>query len=156
MIPQIALAAALALLWVGATGVTTIPNLFAGTLIAALVLVYLHGRGGDIARRVWRAIALLVYFFWELVVANLRPAWEIITPRFYIQAGIIGVPLDAESDFEIWLLATMITLTPGTLSVDVSRDRHVLWVHGMYIDDRDEFVRSIKDGFERRLLEITR
>jgi multicomponent Na+:H+ antiporter subunit E len=156
MIPQITLAAALALLWVGATGVTTIPNLFAGTLIAAITLVYLHGRGGDVARRIWRAVALFFYFVWELILANLWLAYDIMTPSFFIQAGIIGVPLDATSDVEIWLLATMITLTPGTLSVDVSRDKRILWVHGMYISDRDAFVRGIKNGFERRLLEITR
>jgi multicomponent Na+:H+ antiporter subunit E len=156
MMPQVALAAALAVLWVGVTGLTTIPNLFAGTLLAILTLIYLHGRGAGIARRIWRTVALFFYFLWELIVANLRLAYDIVTPSFFMQAGIIGVPLDAETDVEIWMLATLITLTPGTLSVDVSRDKRILWVHGMYITDREAFIRSIKDGFERRLLEITR
>jgi len=53
-------------------------------------------------------------------------------------------------------LANLITLTPGTLSLDVSDDRKVLYVHAMYINDREQFVQSIKQGFERRLLEILR
>jgi multicomponent Na+:H+ antiporter subunit E len=75
-----------------------------------------------------------------------------------MRPGIIAIPLDARTDLEITLLANLITLTPGTLSLDVSADRRVLYVHVMYIDNDDiEAVRrSIKDGFERRVLEVLR
>ena len=59
-------------------------------------------------------------------------------------------------DFEISFLANLITLTPGTLSLDVSDDKQVLYVHSMYVKDRDEFIWSIKNGFEKRILQITR
>ncbi len=158
MIPQVALVAALALLWVGVTGETSLPNLFAGTLLALVTLIYLRGRGRDVSLRVWRGVALFFYFLWELVLANLRVAYDVMAPRAFqmMKPGIIGVPLDAETDVEIWLLATMITLTPGTLSLDLSSDRRTLYVHGMYVADRELFIRGIKDGFERRLLEVMR
>jgi multicomponent Na+:H+ antiporter subunit E len=72
-----------------------------------------------------------------------------------MRPGIIAIPLDARTDLEITLLANLITLTPGTLSLDVSADRRVLYIHVMYIDNDDiEAVRrNIKDGFERRVLE---
>jgi multicomponent Na+:H+ antiporter subunit E len=60
------------------------------------------------------------------------------------------------SDNEITMLSNLLTLTPGTLSLDVSADRKVLYVHAMYIDDVDEVRRKIKEGFERRILEVLR
>lgn len=73
-----------------------------------------------------------------------------------MKPGIVKVPLDAKSDIEITLLANLISLTPGTLSLDVSNDRKVLYVHAMYISDKEKFINDIKQGFERRLLEILR
>ena len=54
------------------------------------------------------------------------------------------------------LLANLVSLTPGTLSLEVSEDRRVLYIHAMFVDDRDALRRQIKDGFERRLLEVMR
>jgi multicomponent Na+:H+ antiporter subunit E len=70
--------------------------------------------------------------------------------------GIVRVPLDVKTDFEITLLANLISLTPGTLSLDVSEDRKVLYVHTMYVGDKDKFIEGIKSGFERRLLKLLR
>jgi len=73
-----------------------------------------------------------------------------------MRPGIVAVPLDAETDAEITLLANLLTLTPGTLSLDVSADRRFLYVHMMYIEDADVARRQIKDGYERRVLEVLR
>lgn len=66
------------------------------------------------------AIRFRGYFLWQLLLSNLRVAYDVITPRLYMRPGILAVPLDAEIDLEITLLANLITLTPGTLSLDVS------------------------------------
>jgi multicomponent Na+:H+ antiporter subunit E len=75
-----------------------------------------------------------------------------------MRPGVIAVPLDAKTDAEITLLANLITLTPGTLSLDLSPDRGVLYVHTMYIDqdDVERARRQIKDNLERRVLELLR
>jgi multicomponent Na+:H+ antiporter subunit E len=147
----------LALIWVGMTGVATIPNLLVGLVLGALVVMYLQrgSRPGPLGR-LRRVAALLLYFVWELVLANLRLAMDVVTPRYYMRPAVFGVPLDARTDAEITLLANLISLTPGTLSLDVSEDRSTLYVHAMYARDRESFVRSIKSGFERRLLEVMR
>jgi multicomponent Na+:H+ antiporter subunit E len=90
------------------------------------------------------------------VVASLRVAWDVVTPPIYSRPGIIAVPLDAETDFEITVLGHLISLTPGTLSLDVSPDRRTLYVHAMFVDDPDELRRQIKAGMERRVLEALR
>jgi multicomponent Na+:H+ antiporter subunit E len=93
-----------------------------------------------------------------LVLANLRVAYDVLTPGYRMRPGVIAIPLDARTDAEITLLANLITLTPGTLSLDVSSDRSVLYIHIMYIDNDDlaEVRRRIKTGFERRVLEVLR
>ncbi|MFO7715498.1 Na+/H+ antiporter subunit E [Desulfosarcina sp.] len=99
---------------------------------------------------------LLGYFFVELLISNLRVFWDVVTPGHISRPGIVGVPLRAESDMEILLVANMISLTPGTLSVDLSEDRRTLFVHVMFLDDPEQFRKSIQDGLEKRVLEITR
>ena len=147
----------LAIVWVGATGVTTLPNLFAGFLLALLVLAALRRRdGAGPLRRLRRAVALAAYFAWEMLVANVRVAHDVLTPAYRMRPAVVAIPLDANTDLEITLLANLISLTPGTLSLDVSADRRTLYVHGMFVRDRDSFIRSIKSGLERRLLEVLR
>lgn len=102
------------------------------------------------------AVAFVLFFLWELTRANLKVAFDILTPRHRMKPGVIAIPLDVRTDAEITLLANLITLTPGTLSLDVSTDRKVLYVHAMYIDDVESERRQIKEGLERRVLELLR
>lgn len=106
--------------------------------------------------RSWKVVAFAGFLLRELVLSTLRVAWEVVTPAKKRRQGIIAVPLDARTDLEIAILANLITFTPGTLSLDVSHDRGVLYVHTMFVDDPDELRRDIKDGFERRVLELVR
>jgi multicomponent Na+:H+ antiporter subunit E len=103
-----------------------------------------------------KVIAFIFFFLWELLKANLQVAYEVMTPRHNMTPGIVKVPLDVKSNLEITFLANMITLTPGTLSLDVSDDKTVLYVHSMYIKDKEKFIHGIKNGFEKRILEILR
>lgn len=108
--------------------------------------------------KVPRTIKLTLYFFKELIIASLVVAWDVITPRLNVESGVIALPLEAKSNLEITILASLISLTPGTLSLDVSEDKSVLYVHAVYIKggDVEGLKRQIKDGFERKLLSITR
>lgn len=149
---------ALALLWVSMTGGLTAGNFLLGLALGYLVLLAVEGPRAlrRPLTRARRAVALFFIFVWELVLANLRVAWDVVTPRHRMRPGIIAVPLDARTDLEITALATLVSLTPGTLSLDVSDDRRVLYVHAMYLHDRDRVVGGIKRNFERRLLEVLR
>jgi len=149
---------ALALAWVGMTGALNASNLVVGFGVGYIVLLILQGplamRGH--LHRVRRSVELLAIFVWEMLLANLRVAWDVVTPTHLMRPGVIAVPLDARDDVEILVLANMVSLTPGTLSLDVSDDRTVLYIHAMYLHDRERIVRGIKNGFERRLLEVLR
>lgn len=108
-------------------------------------------------RKLPKALILLFYFLKELFLANLKVAFDIVTPKYYMQPTIIALPLSVKTDFEITLLASIITLTPGTLSIDVRTDKKVLFLHALYVknDDVEQLKNHIKQGFERKILELT-
>ncbi|WP_019039416.1 Na+/H+ antiporter subunit E [Psychroflexus tropicus] len=150
----------LTLIWVFLTGEYNLNNFLFGFVLSFVILWILSGveDQGKLKyfKIVPRVISFIFFFIWELTKANIQVAYEVITPKFNMKPGIVALPLDAKTDLEITLLANLITLTPGTLALDVSSDRSVLYVHGMYVEDRKEFVEDIKQGFEKRLLEILR
>ena len=148
----------LALVWVALTGVFTPLNFAAGFILGFIMLSIAQGVFGtsNYALRGYKAVAFVFYFLWELLKANMRVAMDIVTPKNYMMPGLIRIPLEARTDIEISLLANIISLTPGSLCVDVSDDKKTMYVHAMYVEDADDFRREIKEGFERRLLEVLR
>lgn len=149
---------ALALAWAAVTGDLSLGNLALGYGLGFAILVLMRQAVGlpDYGRRTLRTVGLLIFFARELIIANLRVAYEVLTPTLYMRPAVVAVPLDARTDLEITLLANMVTLTPGTCTLDVAADRSTLYVHAMYGEDPSAVRRAIKDGFERRLLEVLR
>ncbi len=150
----------LMLIWVFLTGGYEFNNFLFGFVLSFIILRILSGSEEKSNKKYFKIvpkiISFLLFFIWELTKANIQVAYEVITPKFNMKPGIVALPLDAKTDLEITLLANLITLTPGTLSLDVSSDRSVLYVHAMYVMDKKEFIADIKQGFEKRLLEILR
>ncbi len=101
-----------------------------------------------------RIVSLFFYFLKEVVVANLQIAVLVLFRPKSLRPALIKVPLDLSSDRGIFLLSSMITLTPGTLSLETSQDRKFLFVHVTHTENPQGVVQSIKDGFERRLREV--
>lgn len=158
MIKMLLMNVLLALAWVALTGNFQMSNFVFGFLLS-FVIMFVNTRDITSRRyftRIPKVIRFILFFLFELIKANLQVAYDVVTPTFYMRPGIIAVPLDAKTDMEITILANVISLTPGSLSLDVSDDKKVLYVHSMYVKDKDSFIHSIKDGFERRLLDITR
>lgn len=104
--------------------------------------------------KVQKSLNFFFFFVGALILSNFRVAYCILFPKGNIKPGIVSVPLDVQSDEEITLLANAITLTPGTLSVNLSADRKTLFVHTLFLDDPESFRKEIKKDFERRIMEI--
>lgn len=148
----------LALIWAGITGNFSGLNLLFGGVIgggAILLLRYSLQQRGTLGRA-GKAISLCLFFLVDLMMSALRVALIVLRPdiRSAIRPAIIAVPLTVKSDAEITLLANMITLTPGTLSIDVAEDRSVLFVHALSMKSEAELIDGIKNGFEARIGEI--
>jgi multicomponent Na+:H+ antiporter subunit E len=148
----------LALLWMLITNLFSAANLVVGLAVGLAILATFGSPlgGAAYARRLWRIVGLLVFFLKEMLVANLKMAYFTLMPLSRIRPGIVAVPLEPMSEGALTLLANLITLTPGTLSVEVSADRRVLYVHSMEVDDPEAVSRDVKRGFEARVLEIVR
>jgi multicomponent Na+:H+ antiporter subunit E len=149
----------LAFAWSAVTGSFTEINLVFGFLLGSAVLYLIReqiGTAGYFSRAA-RVLILVWTFFYELVLSAVRVAKIVCTPDISgLQPGIIAYPLTVDRDFEITLLANLITLTPGTLSVDVSEDRKVIYVHCIDVPDPEETIADIHDAFERKILEAFR
>lgn len=102
-------------------------------------------------RKIAMGIRLLGFFLKELLIANIAVVKQVLSPRLNVRSGIVAYPLELRNDLLITILANMITLTPGTLSVEVSPDRHFLFIHYLDIVDIEQEKRLIKNGFERYL-----
>lgn len=148
----------LALGWAAATSNFSLPNLLFGGLVGGFCLFLVRGQVGG--RRFWRRAmrigALALLFVQELILSALRVAALVVRPRLDLKPALIAFPLTARSDVEITLLANLITLTPGTLSVDVSADRTQLLIHAIDVTDREALIRGIREGLEKRVIEACR
>jgi len=112
-------------------------------------------RGERYFTKVPQVIYFVAYVAWQIILANLNVARTVLfTPKEQIRPGIVAIPLDIRTDAEITMLANLITLTPGTLSLDVADDRSCLYVHSIDVGDPEQFRREIKDGFERLVYEV--
>jgi multicomponent Na+:H+ antiporter subunit E len=144
----------LALAWAALQGEITLFNLVVG-YAAGYVILALLAKGGvmpsTLASRTARTVELAAFFAWELMLANVRVALDVISPRTAIQPAVIAIPLDVTRDGEILLLSMLINITPGSVTIDLSDDRRTLYVHVMHMKSADESRREIKEGFERRI-----
>jgi multicomponent Na+:H+ antiporter subunit E len=125
--------------------------------VVSFILLALLSR--EYGRRVLAVISFTIFLLWSIFKSSLQVAALILAPRPALDQGIVAIPLDAQSDLEISTLATAITLTPGTLSVDVARNpqgERVLYVHSLTLGDPVRMRQEIKEEFEQRILRFTR
>ncbi len=148
----------LAIAWMMMAGEVSAGTFAVGMVVGYLILWVSRSAWGETKyfTKIPLVIMFVLYFLKELVRANLTVAFDILTPKDYMEPGVIAVPLDVESDIEITLFANLVTLTPGTLSLDVSSDRKTLYVHALYVKDAAQFRRELKGGLEKRLIEVMR
>lgn len=148
---------ALAVIWAALWGSPTLLMLGAGYVLGFLTLWFsapVFGLTNSYFLRSWRIVRLILFFIYELVMSSLRVAWDVMTPGDSSTPAILEMPLDMKSDIEILLVTNLISLTPGTLSLDVSDDRKTLTFHAMYADDPQAVIDDLRNGMERLVKEV--
>lgn len=106
--------------------------------------------------RVYAVMKLVLLFFRELILSNIAVLKVILKPRLTITPGIFALETKLTKDWEITILANLITLTPGTLVVNVSADNKTLYIHAMDLADKQEAIDNIKNTFEKAIMEVSR
>lgn len=99
----------------------------------------------------FRALGFFLFYLREVLLSNAQVAYDVLTPRFRMRPAIVAIDLEDISDQELIALANLITMTPGTLSIDVSDDHRQLFVHAMYVDDLKKFQRDLEQDFVKRV-----
>jgi len=143
----------LALLWGAISGSFAPETLLFGFVVGYLVLILARPMLGPSPyySRVWRGVSYLGFFLWALLKSSLIVAWDVMTPGIGAVPAVVAYPLSVKSPAAITLLANTISLTPGTLSLDVSDDQETLYVHAMYHGDEPDIVRADLRQLEQRV-----
>lgn len=150
------LAIVLVAVWLLLVGEFSVAHLLLAALLAVLIPRFserLRERRGMPGKPLVMARLMLVVLR-DIVVSNLQVARLILGPESRIRPGFIWIPLDIRNVYGITALASIITMTPGTLSCDLSEDKRHLLVHCLNLDDPDAAVAEIKQNYERPLMEI--
>lgn len=139
-------------LWLLLWNDVSVGNAVAGVLVAAVVLAgarlpkvgCVGSEGGDRARIApFALIYFLGYVFVKLVQSNLVLAWEILTPKNRINTGIVAVPLRTESELAMLVVSNVVTLTPGTATIEVSGSPPVIYVNVLHLHEIEDVRRDL-------------
>ena len=141
--------------WIALWGELTTGNVVVGLLLSCLLLVAFPtlapGRIGVV--RPLQVLRFAAYFVYKLFEANIVVGWEVLTPsNESVNEGIVAVPVSGASDAVITLVANAITLTPGTITLEVRRDPATLFVHVLHLRSIEQTRRDVR-ALERRALE---
>ena len=156
LLPHPLLSLLLLLFWLLLNNRVSAGHLVLGSLLAVLIPLFTRRFWPESARvrRPWLALRLSGRVFWDIVVANLRVAWLVLGPSKAVRPRFVRVPLDVRGEVAVTVLASVISLTPGTVSADIDAERHYLLVHALSEEDPAELIRQIKSRYEGPIKEI--
>ena len=146
----------LAVLWMLMWEAFDIYSLMAGFLLGYLLLgiVSRTMQGAGYGTKGWQLVSFGIYFVGILIKSNIQVAKEILTPGLQMTPRFIRYPVEGLTDVQLTSLANAITLTPGTLSVDISDDKKYLYLHCMYAQDRQSAIADIDELRDRMMKEM--
>lgn len=155
---QIVVNLAVSFMWMFLSESYTFKSFLFGYVLGALLLLVLNRffPSRYYLKPLYKFFVLFLIFIRELILSNIDVVKLVYRRKPDIEPGIFKLPIEVKQNWEITLLANLITLTPGTLTVAISDDQSTLFIHAMHIDTIDESIDSIKNTFEKAIMEVTR
>lgn len=156
LFPHPLLSVALLLMWLLLNNTVAVGHVLLGAILAIVIPLAIEPfwHRERIFRRPRALLRLAPIVFWDIVVANLTVSRLVLGPLGKLQPRFIEVPLDITHPFAITALASIVTLTPGTVSAEVSEDRRRLLVHGLHVPDEAAVIAGIKTRYETLVREL--
>jgi multicomponent K+:H+ antiporter subunit E len=154
--PHPALSVAIFLLWMALNNASSLAHAVLALILAIGLPLLTHRFWPEHPPKVklLPAIRLFGVVLWDILMASIDVAKLVLGPTKRIKPAFIEVPLDMQDPFVGTLLASIVSLTPGTVSIDIDRSRWVLQVHALNVEDREVIIQSIKTRYEQPLKEI--
>lgn len=155
---QIMINLAMALLWMIINEAWSFASFISGFFLGLLVLYFMRGffRERLYFHRVYAVLVLVLIFFKELILSSFSVARQILSPKLNIRPGIFEMETTLEKEWEVTLLSLLITLTPGTLVVEVAPDNRSLFIHAMDLQSVEAAEKEIRNSFEKAIREVSR
>ncbi|CAM3621466.1 MULTISPECIES: Na+/H+ antiporter subunit E [Saccharibacillus] len=155
---QILLNLMIAFVWMMLNGNWTFSGFIVGYVLGILILLVVRKFRPEpfYLTKFWAVLKLLLIFGRELFISSFDVMGRILRPKLDLHPGIFEYRTELRSDWEVTILSCLICLTPGTLTLEVSGDNEVLYIHAMNITDADEMADGIRSTFEKAIMEVTR
>lgn len=156
LFPHPLLSVALLLMWLLLNNTVAVGHVLLGAILAIAIPLAIEPfwHRERIFRRPRALLRLVPIVFWDIVIANITVSRLVLGPLGKLQPRFIEVPLDVTHPFAITALASIVTLTPGTVSAEVSEDRRRLLVHGLHVPDEAAVIAGIKTRYETLVREL--
>ena len=154
---QIGLNIFLAFVWAFLHTSYTVGTFIAGYIVGAGIIFVLGRMMGNqrfYLARIFLALRLFLIFLRELFIASMQVLYQVLKPKLEIKPGIIRMEIYLDTPLQITLLTSMITLTPGTMTVDVAEDNSAIYIHNLDIRDADEICAAIEKNFEKNIWNV--
>ncbi|WP_291779158.1 Na+/H+ antiporter subunit E [Cecembia sp.] len=148
----------LAIVWVLATGTITQENFVFGFLISFVVLWIItpNRNQNNYFTIIPKLTSFILFLLYQIIKSNIETLIASLYSNARLSPAILKVPLTVETDGEITFFSHLLNITPGTLVIDVSDDKKVLYVHVVHCEDKEAYIKQLKEVFEKRVLELTR
>lgn len=156
MFPHPLLSATLLLVWLLLNSTIAAGHVVLGAILALAIPLAIEPfwHREKIFRRPQVLLKLVPLVLWDIVVANITVSRLVLGPLAKLKPGFIKVPLEVTHPFAISALASIVTMTPGTVSSEVSEDRKVLLVHGLHVPDEAAMIAGIKSRYESLVMAL--
>jgi multicomponent K+:H+ antiporter subunit E len=156
ILPHPLLSVVLFTLWLVTSASLAPAHIILALLLAIMIPLLVHPSGAVRLARPWTALRLMLVVAWDIIVANVVVARLVLGSMDRPRPAFVEVPLDTRHPYVITLLASIITIVPGSLSVDIDEARTHILVHALDVDDPAHFIAEIKQRYEQPLKEIFR
>jgi multicomponent Na+:H+ antiporter subunit E len=146
-----------AFLWVFLGTSYTVVEFTIGFVLGAIITGFyakLRGHRDFYLIRFFKFIKFILVCLFELCIASLEVLKLVLSPKINIKPGIIRMNVDMPTDFQLVFLASLINLTPGTLTLEISLDKKTLYIHALNIDDAEKITNGIRRSFINGILEV--
>ena len=150
------------IVWIALTDIKSYEEVLVGLVLAVLIsllaghFLVTTEKSQHPIRRILYFFIYIFKFFWEMIKANFEVAYLVIHPYLPIKPGIVKIKTKLSKDSAITVLCNSITLTPGTLTVDVNKEKQEMYIHCIKVkaESVDEATKQISHKFEKILTEV--
>ncbi|EIA7526559.1 Na+/H+ antiporter subunit E [Listeria monocytogenes] len=153
---QLILNIILACLWMFLESSFSFATFIIGFIIGIFLLFFMRRFLGSrfYLFRLFALVKLVFRFLHDLIVSTVHVSRIVLKKDMNIRPGIFRYDTTLETDWEVTMLALLITLTPGTLSIDISDDYKTIYVHSLHVPNIEEEIATIRKSYEGAIMEV--